>query len=165
MHLRLLKTPWLALALWVLCPLARAAPELERWRGYLHLDGYTYHFAAPGTNDKLFGAGVTWYTQKWARFQTAWEADLFQDSAYKLSGYAGRSFTFPMRLGGLGATGAVMYHRNFATQNRYRVLPVVLPFAETTIFRQAKIRAYYIPPVRNRCDEQIAVQLLIPFAR
>ena len=148
---------------WVACPIARSAPdETQRWRGFLHLNGYTYHFAAPGTNDKLLGTGVTWYTHAWGRVQTAVEADVFQDSAYKLSGYAGHSWTLPFRLGSLGATGALMYHRNFESQNRYRILPVVLPFAETTVFRGAKIRAYYIPPVRNRCDEQIAVQLMIP---
>jgi hypothetical protein len=167
MHLRPFKTLWLALGIWMISPMARAdsGSEPERWRGYLHANGYTYHFAAPGTNDKLFGTGITWYTRKWARLQTAWEADAFQDSEYKLSGYVGRSLTLPLRLGSVGATGALMYHRNFVAQNRYRVLPVVLPFAETRVFRQAKVRVYYIPPVRNRCDEQICMQLLIPFAR
>jgi hypothetical protein len=165
MPLRFPQPLWLALGIWIIPSATHAAVEPERWRGYLHLNGYTYHFAAPGTNDKLFGTGLTWYTQAWGRWLTAWEADVFQDSACKPSGYVGHSWTLPFRFGSLGATGAIMYHRNFKTQNPYRVLPVVLPFAETTIYRGAKLRAYYIPPVRSRCDQQIALQLLLPFRR
>jgi hypothetical protein len=154
------------LGAWSIGPIVSGrAAEAERSRGYIHLNGYTHHFAAPGTNATIFGTGVTWYTRSWTRLQTAWEADVYQDSAYKLSGYAGHSWTVPLRFGSVGATGALMYHRNFAKQSPLRILPVALPFVETTVFRGAKIRAYYIPPVRNRCDEQIAFQLMIPFRR
>ena len=147
-------------------PMAQGAGiEPQRWRGYVHANGYTHHFAAPDANDELFGTGVTWYTRKWGRVQTAWEADVFRDSACELCGYAGYSATLPFRFASIGATGAIMYHRNFVAQNPYRILPVALPFAETTIFRGAKLRAYYVPPVRSRRDEQIALQILIPFKR
>jgi hypothetical protein len=166
MYFRLTQIIGLSFCIWIMCPIANGASvESERWRGFVHVNGYTYHFAAPNANAKLFGTGVTWYTRTWGRFQTAWEADVFQDSACKISGYAGHSWTMPFRLGSVGATGALMYHRNFSKLNTCRVLPVALPFVETTVFRQAKVRAYYIPAVRKRQDEQIAVQILVPFAR
>lgn len=166
MNFRIIRILVVSLSAWITCPIAKcASADPEQWRGFLHVNGYTYHFAAPDANDKLFGVGFTWYTGSWGRFQTAWEADVYRDSAFELSGYVGHSWTVPFRIASVGATGALMYHRNFAKQNRYRVLPVALPFVETTLFRGVKLRAYYIPPVRSRSDEQIAVQLLIPFVR
>jgi hypothetical protein len=166
MHRRAISAGAVLLGLWSIGPIENAsAAEAQRWRGYVHLNGYSHHFAAPGTNANILGTGVTWYTRSWGRVQTAWEADVFQDSAWKLSGYAGHSWTMPFRLGSVGATGALMYHRNFEKQCPVGVLPVILPFAETTVFRNAKLRAYYIPPLRNKCDEQVAFQLLIPFRR
>jgi hypothetical protein len=135
-----------------------------RPRSWLHLDGYTHHFDAPDANDRLLGLGITWYHQRWGRLAQAWEADAFQDSGCKLSVYAGHSWTYRWRYVSAGVTGAIMYHRNFAAQNRWRVLPVALPIAELPL-RRFSLRAYYIPPVRNRSDHQIAFQLLIPFAR
>jgi hypothetical protein len=166
MHVRLIRSFLLLAGAWSACPIATGvAAEAQRWRGYAHLNGYTHHFSAPGTNANIFGTGVTWYTRSWSRFQTAWESDLYQDSAYKLSGYVGHSWTMPLRFGSVGATGALMYHRNFEKQSPAGILPVVLPFAETTVYRGAKLRAYYIPPVRHKCDHQIAFQVMLPFRR
>ncbi|HVS51803.1 MAG TPA: hypothetical protein VHD62_05555 [Opitutaceae bacterium] len=141
-----------------------AMPQADEARGWLHLDGYTHHFDAPGAESRILGVGFTWYVRRFGVPATAWEADLFQDSACKLSGYAGRSWTLPLPLGNIGVTGALMYHRNFAAQNRWRVLPVALPFWELS-GRTLKLRAYYIPPVRSRHDEQIALQVLVPWWR
>jgi hypothetical protein len=141
---------------------AHAAPETAR--RWIHLNGYTHHFAAPDANDQLFGAGLTWYAQPSQRLATAWELDAFQDSGRKLSVYLGRSWTRRFDAANVGATAALMYHQNFRAHNRWRLLPVALPFVETSL-GVFKARAYYIPPVRNRCDHQIALQLLVPFSR
>jgi hypothetical protein len=141
-----------------------AAPEISEAPGWLHVNGYTHHFDAPGANDRLFGLGFTWYVRRFSTPVVAWEGDVFQDSACKLSGYLGQSWAFPTTFGNFGATGALMYHRNFVTQTRWRVLPVVLPFWETHGSRM-KLRVYYIPPVRSRHDHQVTVQVLLPFSR
>lgn len=142
----------------------RAQAELSEVRTWIHLNGYTHHFAASDANNRLFGLGFTHYDRNYGRVRAAWEGDLFQDSACKPSGYLGRSWTFPVPFVSLGVTGAVMYHRNFAAQNRYRLLPVALPFLETRGGR-LKVRAYYVPPVRRASDEQIALQLMLPWFR
>ncbi len=142
----------------------RASPELTESRGWLHLNGYTHHFDAPGANDDLYGAGFTWYTRRYGPLATAWEADVFEDSGKKLCGYVGHSWTLPLQFGSVGVTGALMYHRNFVKQTPTRVLPVALPFLETRGER-VKLRVYYIPPVRSRHDQQISFQLLVPFWR
>jgi hypothetical protein len=146
---------------------APAAPELTQTRGWLHLNGYTLHFDAPDANDQLWGAGFTWYKRRYGTTALAWEGDVFQDSARKLCAYAGASWTFntfATRFGRPGLTAALMYHRNFARQNRACVLPVALPFWETGGER-VKLRVYYIPPLRSRHDQQISLQLLVPFWR
>jgi hypothetical protein len=140
---------------------ARAAPEFTQTRGWLHLNGYTHHFAAPDANDQLWGAGGTWYVRRYGPAAVAWEADVFQDSGRKLCAYVGQSWTFPTRLGHFGVTGGLMYHRNFAKQTRACILPIALPFWETGGER-AKLRVYYIPPVRSRKDQQISFQLMLP---
>jgi hypothetical protein len=142
----------------------RAVAEEVRARGLLHLNGYTHHFDAPDANDNLFGLGATWYVKRWGRVARAWETDLFQDSGSKLSGYVGHSWTYRRAYVNVGVTGALMYHRNFEKQNAWRVLPVGLPYAELPL-RHFSMRAYYIPPVRNHCDHQIALQVLVPFSR
>jgi hypothetical protein len=143
---------------------AHAAPEFTETRGWLHLNGYTHHFDAPDANDDLYGAGFTWYTRRHGTFATAWEGDVFQDSARKLCAYAGHSWTLPLRFANVGVTGALMYHRNFAKQTRACILPVALPFLETGGER-CKLRIYYVPPVRSPHDHQISFQLLVPFWR
>lgn len=135
------------------------AAEFTEFRGLLHLNGYTHHFAAPDANDNLFGPGFTWYGGRVGRFTMAWEADIFRDSGRKLSGYIGRSFTMPLHFGNVGVTGALMYHRNFATQNRLRILPVALPYWETR-GTGLRLRFYYVPPIRNACDQPMAIQVL-----
>jgi hypothetical protein len=155
-----------ALAWWWLLAWAassHATPEISETRGWLHLDGYTHHFDAPGANDRLFGLGFTWYVRRFSIPIVAWEGDVFEDSACKPSGYFGQSWAFPSRLGNFGVTGALMYHRNFVSQTRWRVLPVALPFWETHGSRM-KLRVYYIPPVRSRHDHQVSVQLLLPLS-
>src|SRR3954464_12176476 len=102
----------------------------SRARGWIHLNGYTHHFAAPDANDNLFGLGATWYVQKWGKIARAWETDVFRDSGCKLSGYAGHSWTYRMHYANAGVTGALMYHRNFSKYNRWSTLPVALPYAE-----------------------------------
>src|SRR5690242_18067370 len=43
---------------WLVCPLVNGQPEEPgRWPAYVHANGYTYHFAAPGANDRLLGTG------------------------------------------------------------------------------------------------------------
>src|SRR5215212_6920637 len=54
--------------------------DMARARGWLHANGYTHHFAAPGANDNILGAGFTWYTWRSENLATAWEAVVFQDS-------------------------------------------------------------------------------------
>lgn len=140
-------------------PVRAAGPAPARL--WLHLNGYTYHFVAQDCNSWLLGSGLTWYTHDSDRLRTAWEADAFEDSARKLAAYAGYSVVLPFRWVGFGATGAIMYHRNFVAEDRLRILPVVIPFLE---FGQSKwkLRVYYVPGVRRRTDEQVSVQLLIP---
>jgi hypothetical protein len=138
--------------------------EFSAGHAWLHVNGYTHHFDAPGTNSNLWGTGITWYDQRYGPIVTAWEADAFADSACKLSAYAGRSWIRPTNLGGFGITGALMYHRNFVTQNRWRVLPVGLPFWQSR-GNAYQLRVYYIPPVRSRCDQQLALQLMLPLSR
>jgi len=145
-----------------LCLSAAGAEEVAAYRGLLHVNGYTHHFAAPGANDNLLGLGVTWYDRRAGRFSMAWEADLFRDSGRQLSGYLGRSWTLPLRIGNVGVTGALMYHRNFASRNRLSVMPVALPYWETR-GRWLRMRVYYVPPVRRASDQQIAFQILTPF--
>jgi hypothetical protein len=138
---------------------ARAQPEFAQQRGWLHVNGYTHHFAVDDANDRLFGLGLTYYGRLHGRIIPAWEFDAFQDSAKKLSTYVGRSWTIPLRYVSVGVTGALMYHRNFSSQNRLRVLPVAFPFLETRGTR-LKARLYYIAPARRASDEQIAIQLM-----
>lgn len=159
-----MKLPRIALLFLGCVALAQAAPELTQTRGWLHLNGYTVHFDAPDANDQLWGAGFTWYTRRYGTTAFAWEGDVFQDSARKLCAYGGASWTFATRFGHPGLTAALMYHRNFAKQNHACVLPVALPFWEIGGER-AKLRVYYIPPVRSRHDQQISFQLLVPFWR
>lgn len=146
-------------------PAALSAPDPNETRGWLHLNGRTHHFAAPGANDNLFGVGFTWYAPSESSVRTAWEGDVFQDSGRKLSAYLGQSWTVPLwSNSGVGLTVALMYHENFARQNRWRVLPVGLPFWETR-GQSLTLRLYYIPPVRSRRDQQVALQALLPFWR
>jgi hypothetical protein len=150
---------------WCLSP-TRAADVSDTVlpRGWVHLNGYSHHFTAKNCNDQLLGVGATWYTKRHGRVLRAWEADVFQDSAREPSAYIGHSWTRTFRLGSLGVTGALMYHRNFASQNEWRLLPVALPFAETRLGR-VNVRAYYVPPVRNASDHQVALQVLVPLFR
>src|SRR3954464_10992551 len=99
-----------ALFLAACSPLCAANAEFTQTRGWLHVNGYTHHFDAPGANDQLWGAGFTWYTRTYGPMATAWEADVFQDSGRKLCAYAGGSLTTPTRWGNFGVTGALMYH-------------------------------------------------------
>ena len=146
-----------------LAPL-RAQDEFTQARGWLHLNGYSHHFAAADANDQLLGFGFTHYRRRYGRVLPAWELDLFQDSARKLSTYGGHSWTVPFERFSVGATAALMYHRNFATQNQLRILPVAFPFIETRGTR-LKARLYYVAPVRNASDQQIAVQIMFPLWR
>jgi hypothetical protein len=139
-------------------------PELAASHTMLHLNGYTHHFHAPGANDNLFGLGFTQYDRRAGRVTMAWEADIFLDSGNQLSGYAGRSWTMPLRFGKIGVTAAIMYHRNFLKQNNAGILPVGLPYWETP-GSGARLRFYYIPAMRNASDHQIAIQLLTPLRR
>lgn len=151
------------LALLLLACAAHAAESIEP-RGWLHLNGYSYHLVAKGCNDFLYGTGLTWFTRYSDSLHTAWEADVFADSARKPAAYAGYSVGFPFHGITLGATGAIMYHRNFIAEDRFRILPVAVPFLEIG-GRKLKARVYYVPPVRRASDEQICVQLLIPLWR
>ncbi|MEO5958861.1 MAG: hypothetical protein ABIZ49_03105, partial [Opitutaceae bacterium] len=53
---------------------AHAQEEKERIRaqGWLHLNGYSHHFAAPDANARLLGTGVTWYRTNWGPVLRAW---------------------------------------------------------------------------------------------
>jgi hypothetical protein len=153
---------WLLLVSAPFCP-ARGETEFTSTQTWIHLDGYTHHFCAPGANPYLFGFGVTRYTRTYGPVLHSWEADVFRDSACKPSAYAGYAWTVPTSYFSFGGTAAVMYHRNFKSQDRFRILPVFLPFAETRGER-LKFRLYYLPPVRRASDEQIAVQLMLPWA-
>ena len=150
-----------------LCVLGTAtswSAEETRAQAWLHLNGYSHHFDAPDANDHLLGVGATWYVKRWGKIARAWEADVFRDSGKKLSGYVGHSWTYRMRLANVGITGALMYHRNFAKHNNLRLLPVALPYVELPL-RKLSVRAYYVPPVRSASDNQIALQVLVPFLR
>lgn len=127
---------------------------------WLHLNGYSYHLVAKDCNSFLYGAGLTLYSRDTGRYRTAWEGDVFADSARKLSIYGGYSAVWKFGVLNAGATAAIMYHRNFHRENRFGILPVALPFVETGV-RRVKVRIYYIPPVRRASDEQIAVQLMV----
>jgi len=133
-------------------------------RGWLHLNGYTHHFDAPGANDELYGLGFTWYTQTTGNIERAWEADVFRDSACKPSAYAGHSWIYATRHWKAGLLAGLMYHRNFIKEDRWCLMPIALPFLELPL-RAFSIRAYYVPPVRSRSDNQIAFQILIPSIR
>src|SRR5437870_3587879 len=76
---------WICAAFWlsITCPFSSAAPEISEARGWLHLNGYTHHFDAPGANDNLFGLGLTWYVQRFGSPAVAWEGDVFEDSGRK----------------------------------------------------------------------------------
>ncbi len=153
---------WLPLAVAFLFAASSRAEITDTDRGWIHVDGYTYHMIARHCNDLLLGTGVTWYTRYTDSVHLAWEGDVFADSAKKLSAYVGYSAAFAYRGVSLGATGAIMYHRNFVAENRFRTLPVAFPFLETGTHK-FKIRVYYVPPVRRASDEQVAVQLLLPW--
>ena len=142
----------------ILCSGADVTPQ-----AWVHIDGYTYHMVARDCNNLLLGSGLTWYTRDDEKLRTAWEADAFADSARKLAAYAGYSVGLPLRAITIGMTGAIMYHRNFAAENRLRTLPVAFPFLEFEC--RFKVRIYYVPPVRRASDEQVAVQLLVPIGR
>jgi hypothetical protein len=129
---------------------------------WVHLNGYTRHFSATDCNDSLFGVGLTKYTRLDRTLITAWEADAFQDSARQLSAYVGYSWTAPTRWVSVGLTVAVMYHRNFLAEDSLGVLPVAFPYLETR-GRGLKLRVYYVAPVRRASDEQVAVQLMLPW--
>lgn len=146
-----------------LLSVAQAKPEFTQFRTWLHVNGYTYHFAAPGANDRLLGVGFTRYMPRRHFVIRAWEGDLFQDSGRRLSGYVGQSWTVPTRLVSLGLTGAVMYHRNFASHNRLWTLPVAFPFLEAGGPR-VKARLYYVIPARRASDQQVALQLMLPWS-
>jgi hypothetical protein len=140
---------------------AVAQSEFSEYRGWLHVNGYSHHFAAKDANDNLLGLGFTQYRRRYGRVIPAWEFDAFQDSGKRLSTYVGHSWTVPFKRASVGVTGALMYHRNFAAQNRLSVLPVAFPFVETRGTR-VKARVYYVPPVRRASDQQLAVQLMCP---
>ena len=153
---------WLLLGCVPVCGL-QAAEEFTSTQTWLHLNGYSHHFAAPDAKSFLWGVGVTRYTRTYGPVLRSWEGDLFSDSGGKPSAYVGHTWTIPTRLLSFGATGALMYHRNFEEQIRCGVLPVVLPFAETR-GQRLKFRIYYVPPVRRATDEQLAVQMMLPWS-
>jgi len=152
---RLLLSLWFCAGIVPVC----AQSEFTAHRGWVHLNGYSHHFAAADANDQLLGLGYTHYRQRYGRVIRAWELDVFQDSARKFSGYVGHSWTVPFKHFSAGVTGAVMYHRNFAAQNKLKTLPVAFPFLETRGTR-LKARLYYVAPVRRASDQQIALQLM-----
>lgn len=156
---------WLPLLLFVATnPLFAAAAVREAPRAWLHVDGYSHHFEAGDANSELFGLGLTWQRRTTGSMTTSWEADVFRDSGCELSAYLGHSWAWTLGRVRLGATGAVMYHRNFSDYNGLNVMPVVLPFLEVPL-RPVKLRVYYVPPVRRASDHQVAIQLLIPLRR
>jgi len=65
---------------------ASGDPEFTYHRGWLHLNGYTHHFEVHDANAKLLGGGFTWYSTKSGIVIASWTADVYQDSARKLSG-------------------------------------------------------------------------------
>lgn len=142
----------------------RAQAEFTAHRGWLHLNGYSHHFAVDDANDQLLGVGYTLYRRRHGRVIRAWEVDAFQDSGKKFSAYVGHSWTFPFKYFSAGLTGAIMYHRNFAAQNRLSTLPVAFPFLETRGVRW-KARLYYVAPARRASDQQIALQFMLPLQR
>lgn len=142
----------------------RADQEFTANRGWLHVNGYSHHLAAPDANDALLGFGFTYYRRGYGRFLPAWEGDVFQDSARKPSVYLGHSWTMPTRRVSFGVTAALMYHRNFAAYHSAGIMPVAFPFLETRGSR-VKARVYYIPPIRKASDQQIAVQIMAPLFR
>ena len=148
----------------LLLPSNRARADELQARGWLHLDGYTHHFSATDANENLFGLGYTGYFETRGKLARAWETDIFRDSGSHLSAYVGHSWTYRTNALNAGVTGALMYHRNFAKYDRWCLLPVALPFVELPL-RKFSVRAYYIPPVRSRTDNQIALQVMVPFAR
>jgi len=139
-----------------------AQAEFTKHRGWVHLNGYSHHFAVEDANDQLLGIGYTHYRRLYGHVIPAWEFDAFQDSGKKLSTYVGHSWTFPLKYFSAGLTGAVMYHRNFAAHNRMSTLPVAFPFLETR-GENLKARLYYVPPVRRASDQQVALQLMWAF--
>lgn len=139
-----------------------ADEKFDRSHVWLHFDGLTYHFDAPGANSLLWGSGLTWYHKSSLPMLTAWEGDAFEDSERHLAAYLGHSWAIPFKYFNFGATAALMYHHDFASQNKYLTLPVVIPFLETH-GRSLKLRIYYVPPVRNPTDQQVAAQLLLLF--
>lgn len=150
----------LLFSLLVVACACRAADVIEP-RGWLHLNGYSYHLIAKDCNSFLYGTGLTWYTRYTDSLHTAWEADVFADSARKPAAYVGYSVGLPLRWLTVGATGAIMYHRNFVAEDRFRILPVAVPFVEFGT-RKVKLRVYYVPPVRRASDEQVCIQVLLP---
>lgn len=140
-----------------------AAAEEEEPTLWLHLNGHTTHFSGTARNDNLFGAGLTWVTTQEGRRRAAWELDAFEDSSCHLAAYVGRSWRYQLDGCEVGLLGALMYHRNFERQTRLKVLPILLPMVE--FGSRIRVRAYYIPPFRDRRDEQIALQLLVPLGR
>lgn len=147
---------WLPLIVFATAVLS-AAPESERW---LHLNGYSHHFAAPDANSKLWGVGFSSRTRSDGTLLWSWEGDVFSDSACKPSAYVGKAAAVRMGPSLLGVTGAAMYHRNFRAENRLRVLPVAFPFWEIGS-KTMRTRIYYVPGLRRRTDEQIAVQFML----
>lgn len=143
---------------------ASAQPEFTDRHGWLHLNGYAHHFAVNDANDHLLGLGYTQYRRTYGRVIPAWEVDAFQDSGKKFAAYVGHSWTVPFRYFSAGLTGAIMYHHNFAAHNRLKTMPVAFPYLETRGTR-LKARLYYVPPVRRASDEQVALQVMLPFGR
>lgn len=143
----------------------RTAAGAEEGGGWVHLNGYSHHLNAANANGHLWGLGFTWPVKPYGSPATAWEGDVFRDSGRKLSAYVGHSWTWPLgRFAGVGITGAIMHHRNFAKYNAASLMPVGLPYLETK-GRALRWRVYYIPPVRSPSDRQVAVQLMVRWGR
>lgn len=130
---------------------------------WLHLNGHTTHFSGTARNENLFGLGASWITTHEGRRRAAWEADAFEDSSCHLAAYVGRSWRYRLDGCEVGLLGALMYHRNFARQTRLRTLPILLPFVE--FGSVVRVRACYVPRLRDRRDEQITLQLPVPLGR
>ena len=142
---------------------------LERPYRFAKLGSRAIHFdASSSVNDKLWGFGVMWDIKRldFADLILAFEADVYRDSQRRLAFAIGGSVRKEIGPISLGLAPNLMFKENLHEQspvNKLPFLPVVLPFVQVDYFSRARLRMYYIPPIRSPSDHLVAFQMLFGF--
>ena len=63
----------------------------------------------------------------------------------------------------IGAMAGLSYKQNLREESGWPIFPYVLPFIQTNFGWRLNVRSIWVPPVREKTDNQFVFQLLVEF--